>query len=74
MSHQLIEASEELKQMVPTIEHPKQAEPVIGPREISHSLDPAMARICIELLTRATLYAGAFGLILGLAAALLLPE
>lgn len=33
--------------------------------------DPAMAHICIELFTRATLYAGAIGLIAGLFAALL---
>ena len=37
-------------------------------------LDPAMAHICIELFTRATLYAGAIGLIAGLAAALLAGE
>jgi hypothetical protein len=60
--------------MIETSEPAKQAEPVTGPREISYSLDPAMARICIELLTRATLYAGAIGLIVGMAAALLFPE
>jgi hypothetical protein len=41
---------------------------------VSFPSDPAMARICIELFTRATLYAGAFGLIAGLIAALLFRE
>jgi hypothetical protein len=34
----------------------------------------AMARIWIELFTRATLYAGAIGLIVGMAAALFLGD
>lgn len=36
--------------------------------------DIAMARIWIELFTRATLYAGAIGLIVGIAAALFLRD
>lgn len=40
----------------------------------SFGFDIAMARIWIELLTRATLYAGAIGLIVGMAAALLLGD
>jgi len=36
--------------------------------------DPAMAQICIGLCTRATLYAGAVGLIAGLAAVLFAGE
>ena len=36
--------------------------------------EPAMGRICIELFTRATLYAGAIGLIAGLLAALIFRE
>ena len=38
------------------------------------SSDPAMIWICIELFTRATLYAGAIGLIAGLAAAFFFGE
>jgi hypothetical protein len=36
--------------------------------------DPAMIQICVELFTRATLYAGAIGLIASLTAALLAGE
>jgi hypothetical protein len=38
---------------------------------VNTRFDPAMVRICIELFTRATLYAGVIGLIVGLAAVLL---
>jgi hypothetical protein len=36
--------------------------------------DPAMVHICVELFTRAALYAGAIGLIASLAAVLLAGE
>ena len=71
MSDQVIQASEHLKQIVQTGEYPKQSEPSAG---APLSLEPTMARICIELLTRAALYAGAIGLIVGLAAAFLFRE
>jgi hypothetical protein len=75
MSEQVIEVSEEVKpevlrSMIRTSETPKVAEPAVGPRDAQLSFDPAMARICIELFARATLYAGAFGLIVGMAAAI----
>jgi len=40
-----------------------------GPR-LTSRFDPTMVHICIELFTRATLYAGAIGLIAGLVAVL----
>lgn len=43
-------------------------------RDLRFSSDPAMGRICIELFTRATLYAGVIGLIAGLLAALIFRE
>jgi hypothetical protein len=44
------------------------------PSVSSFGFDIAMARIWIELFTRATLYAGAIGLIVGMAAALFLGD
>lgn len=64
MSEQVIQSSENLERM-----EPARREPVS-----SFGFDIAMARIWIELLTRATLYAGAIGLIVGMAAALLLGD
>ena len=54
-----------------TLEQPAKAP---AASTLSFSSDPAMAKICIELFTRATLYAGAIGLIAGLLAALLFGE
>jgi len=64
MSEQVIESSEHLERV----------EAVNRPSVSSFGLDLAMARIWIELFTRATLYAGAIGLIAGMAAALLLGD
>ena len=76
MSDHVIQAHEGLKpkvvkSMIRTSEPAKMAEAAAGPRDAQLSVDPAMARICIELLARATLYAGGIGLIVGMAAALL---
>ena len=64
MPEQVIESSETIERV--EAESAKQDSPF--------GIDIAMARIWIELFTRATLYAGAIGLIAGLAAALLLGE
>ena len=61
MSNQLISTGNPVEQPQPAANAPS-----LPPR-----FDPAMIHICIELFTRATLYAGAIGLIAGLAAALL---
>lgn len=49
----------------------EQTQQAAGAPSLPSRFDPAMIQICIELFTRATLYAGAIGLIAGLAAALL---
>ena len=75
MSDHVIQVGEDLKRMTQTTDLPKQTEQPAGAVGAQpFSFDPAMARICIELLTRATLYAGAIGLIVGLAAAFLFRE
>ncbi len=75
MSDQLVQVREHPEPRLRTKQPPKQITHSAGAATLPLSLDPAaMARICIELLTRATLYAGAIGLIVGLAAALLFRE
>jgi hypothetical protein len=64
MSEQVIESSEPLERV----------EAVNRPPVSSFGLDIAMARIWIELFTRATLYAGGIGLLVGMAAALFLRD
>jgi len=65
MSEQVIQSSENLER----VEAANRRPPVS-----SFGFDIAMARIWIELFTRATLYAGAIGLIVGMAAALFLGD
>jgi hypothetical protein len=64
MSEQVIQSSENLEGV----------EAANRPPVSSFGFDMAMARIWIELFTRATLYAGAIGLIAGMAAALFLGD
>ena len=60
MSKQLIQLTEEMERSEEAREDPRER----------LLFDNDMARIWIDLLTRATLYAGAIGLIAGIAAAL----
>jgi hypothetical protein len=64
MPHQPIPAGNSTKQTQEALQSPGS----------NSRFDPAMGQICLELFTRATLFAGAIGLIAGLAAALLAGE
>jgi len=61
-------------QTIPAGNPAEQTEEIANAPSLPSRFDPAMVQICIELFTRATLYAGAIGLIAGLAAALLAGE
>lgn len=62
------------EQVIQPTENLERTETTSRDQASSFGFDMAMARIWIELLTRATLYAGAIGLIVGIAAALLFRE
>ena len=64
MPEEAIQSSDDLQRTEPGARDPGS----------SFGFDIAMARIWIELFTRAALYAGAIGLIVGTAAALLLGD
>ena len=61
-------------QTIPAGNSAEQTDEIANAPSLPSRFDPAMAQICIELFTRATLYAGAIGLIAGLAAVLLAGE
>ena len=61
-------------QPIPAGKATPQTEETANAPRLTSRFDPAMIQICIELFTRATLYAGAIGLLAGLAAALLAGE
>ena len=62
------------EQVIQPTENRERMETASKNRVSSFGFDIAMARIWIELFTRATLYAGAIGLIVGMAAALFLGD
>ena len=59
------------EQLIQLTEDRERSEETGGETHSPLFFDDGMARIWIDLLTRATLYAGAIGLIVGIAAALL---
>ena len=62
------------EQVIQSTENPERMETKSRDPVSPFGVAIAMARIWIELFTRATLYAGAIGLIVGMAAALFLGE
>ena len=62
------------EQVIQSTENLERTEAASREKDSPAVFDIAMARIWIELFTRATLYAGAIGLIAGMAAVLLLRD
>lgn len=74
MSSSASSVPEAPSRVLPASNNSEPARKISASTDLGIKSDPAMARICIELFTRAALYASAIGLIAGLLAALLFRE